>query len=197
MSTLELKELSHPTGEVIKIAAGKTLDLKSQGTTTLPTGSVLQVVSSTLKSAAAITSNSTNTFVSLGLSAAITPISTSSKILVEVNITVGFSVGTFHFRIARGSDQTICIGDTGLSNQLRSTTSLREDSSPYTHYMGQVPMSFLDSPSTTSATTYSVVGTIGASYANAVMYINRPKTQDNSDYDARGTSTITLTEIQG
>ena len=44
MSTLTLKELSAPTGEVIKIAAGKTLDLKSQGTTTLPTGSVLQVV---------------------------------------------------------------------------------------------------------------------------------------------------------
>ena len=43
MSTLTVKELSHPAGEVIKIAAGKTLDLKSQGTTTLPTGSVLQV----------------------------------------------------------------------------------------------------------------------------------------------------------
>jgi len=44
MSTLTLKELSAPTGEVIKIAAGKTLDLKSQGSVTMPTGSVLQVV---------------------------------------------------------------------------------------------------------------------------------------------------------
>ena len=43
MSTLELKELSHPAGEVIKIAAGKTLDLKTQGSVTMPTGSVLQV----------------------------------------------------------------------------------------------------------------------------------------------------------
>ena len=47
MSTLEVKELSHPTGEVLKIATGKTLDLKSQGTTTLPAGSVLQVVQGT------------------------------------------------------------------------------------------------------------------------------------------------------
>jgi len=47
MSTLTVKELSHPAGEVIKIAAGKTLDLKSQGTTTLPTGSVLQVIEGT------------------------------------------------------------------------------------------------------------------------------------------------------
>jgi len=44
MSTLTLKELSAPAGEVIKIAAGKTLDLKSQGSVTMPTGSVLQVV---------------------------------------------------------------------------------------------------------------------------------------------------------
>ena len=46
MSTLELKELSHPAGEVIKIAAGKTLDLKTQGSVTMPTGSVLQVLNS-------------------------------------------------------------------------------------------------------------------------------------------------------
>ena len=44
MSTLSIKELSHPSGEVIKIAAGKTLDLNSQGSVTMPTGSVLQVV---------------------------------------------------------------------------------------------------------------------------------------------------------
>ena len=44
MSTLTLKELSAPTGEVIKIAAGKTLDLHSQGTTKMPTGSVIQTV---------------------------------------------------------------------------------------------------------------------------------------------------------
>jgi len=43
MSTLELKELSHPSGEVIKIASGKTLDLNSQGSVTMPSGSVIQV----------------------------------------------------------------------------------------------------------------------------------------------------------
>ena len=43
MSTLSIKELSHPAGEVIKIASGKTLDLKSQGNVTMPSGSVVQV----------------------------------------------------------------------------------------------------------------------------------------------------------
>ena len=80
MSTLELKELSHPSGEVIKIAAGKTLDLKSQGTTTLPTGSVLQVVNATKVDGFLTTSSS---FVEVGLTATITPTSTTSKILVQ------------------------------------------------------------------------------------------------------------------
>ena len=54
MSTLELKELSHPTGEVIKIAAGKTLDLNSQGSVTMPSGSVVQVASTGYPSSSAI-----------------------------------------------------------------------------------------------------------------------------------------------
>ena len=43
MSTISIKELSHPAGQVIKIASGKTLDLKTQGSVTMPTGSVLQI----------------------------------------------------------------------------------------------------------------------------------------------------------
>ena len=42
MSVIEVKELSHPAGEVLKIAAGKTLDLHSQGSVTMPAGSVIQ-----------------------------------------------------------------------------------------------------------------------------------------------------------
>ena len=196
MSTLTLKELSAPTGEVIKIAAGKTLDLKSQGTTTLPTGSVSQIVSATLKSAVAISSNETNTYVASGLSAAITPSSTSSKILVSVNIFYGYALGTMHFRLARGSDSTICIGDAGTSLQLRDTAAVRTNGTPYAIEMNSIPMQHLDSPSTTSATTYSVMVTLGNSY-NSTMFINRPNNQDNGSYSPRGTSTITLTEIQG
>mgnify|MGYP006157404597 CR=1 FL=1 len=80
MSTLELKELSHPAGEVIKIAAGKTLDLKTQGSVTMPTGSVLQVVSSTLTSSFSSTSGS---FQDVGLSVDITPKSATSTLYLE------------------------------------------------------------------------------------------------------------------
>ena len=47
MSTITVKELAAPTGYDLKIAAGETLDLKSQGTVTMPTGSVLQVKQAT------------------------------------------------------------------------------------------------------------------------------------------------------
>ena len=83
MSTLELKELSAPAGEVIKIAAGKTLDLKSQGTTTLPTGSVLQVVSH-LDTAQTTQTLSTSDTVVGNMEKAITPKGTNSKFLVYV-----------------------------------------------------------------------------------------------------------------
>ncbi|MBT5704803.1 MAG: hypothetical protein HOI66_00690 [Verrucomicrobia bacterium] len=77
MSTLEVKELSHPTGEVLKIAAGKTLDLKSQGTTTLPTGSVLQVVQVTGSTGSTTTST---TVIPVGDAGTITPSSMTISI---------------------------------------------------------------------------------------------------------------------
>jgi hypothetical protein len=81
MSTLELKELSHPSGEVIKIASGKTLDLKSQGNVTMPSGSVLQVVTSLFNTN---TASSSSSYVSSGHSVTITPKSSSSKIALSL-----------------------------------------------------------------------------------------------------------------
>ena len=90
MSTLEVKELSHPSGEVIKIAAGKTLDLKSQGTTTLPTGSVLQVKNVTLgtivTTSTAMPMDNTIPQITEGAEAftlAITPTSATSKLVIS------------------------------------------------------------------------------------------------------------------
>ena len=173
-----------------------TNQLSGMTSASVPSGSVLQIVSSTLKSAVAISSNETNTYVASGLAAAITPSSTSSKILVSVSMMASFGLGTMHFRIARGSDSTICIGDAGLSLQLRDTVGIRTNGTPYAIEMNAVPMQFLDSPSTTSATTYSVMITLGNNY-NSTMFLNRPNNQDNGSYAPRGTSTITLTEIKG
>ena len=86
MSTLELKELSHPSGEVIKIASGKTLDLHSQGTTKMPAGSVIQVITKTHSQNASV-STTASSYQALGsaFELAITPKYANSIIVVEVD----------------------------------------------------------------------------------------------------------------
>ena len=179
MSTLELKELSHPSGEVIKIASGKTLDLKSQGTTTLPTGSVLQVVCA--KYSTQVTSTSA-TLSDTGLTATITPTSTSSTILVSVHQNAPFisddnNANDIGIRLYRGSSEI-----SRLASELGYTNS--------SHYSttATVSTSYLDSPSTTSATTYKT------KFANpdggaAGGYV---RVQNSTNE-----STITLMEIKG
>ena len=165
MSTLEVKELSHPAGQVIKIASGKTLDLKSQGTTTLPTGSVLQVVQELDTGNFSTTSS---TYVDTNLSASITPISTTSKILVLVSQT-GFTGSSMNTTF------NLCRGSTVITEAYsQSNTSGYKFAGNFINY--------LDSPSTTSAVTYKTQIKVTAS----TFYIN---------WSNAGRSTITLMEI--
>ena len=152
MSTLTLKELSAPAGEVIKIAAGKTLDLNSQGTVVLPTipaakmptGSVIQVVEDSNETQL---STSTTAWVDTPLSVTLTPSSTSSKVHLQYSFRGIFLGGTgrgFKFRI------------------LRDSTSIHDSGGPYETYFYSTAAYLstsdiaLDSPTTTSAITYKV-----------------------------------------
>lgn len=107
----------------------------------LPTGSVLQVVQGSLTTFSTTTSTS---FVDTGLSATITPTSNTSKILVMYSATVATanSNGGHLNKILRGSTEIWASGVvyTNSSNYLSVSTS------------GQ----YLDSPATTSSTTYKV-----------------------------------------
>ena len=175
MSTLTVKELSHPAGEVLKISAGKVLDLKSQGSVTMPTGSVLQVISATNTNSANsgfLLATSSATYTAGALSASITPSSTSSKILVIIN-TVQYRAGSSSYTVYRGSTN---IG--GSTNGFARLSGANSTWLP----MG---ISYLDSPSTTSATTYQLYG---RAEAGGVTYFG-------GDGDMK--STITLMEIQG
>ena len=174
MSTLTVKELSAPTGEVIKIAAGKTLDLHSQGTTKMPAGSVLQVVQGVYSTQTTI---STTAYTDSGLSASITPSSTSNKILIT---------WTTHAALTNGSTR-------GWGCKLlRNSTAVYTEGTNYRTYGDgntgdirlTVPQSHLDSPSTTSAITYKV----------QVSAHNTAGTQFNQ---ASSETQITLMEIQG
>jgi hypothetical protein len=178
MSTLELKELSHPSGEVIKIASGKTLDLKSQGTTTLPTGSVLQVVN--FRSTVDNTSTTSTSYVDVGIAATITPTSTNSKILVVANLNGLYKPNAncaASTRLLRGTTELSKIDS--MNNYTDSTAASASGAS----------ISYLDSPSSSSAITYKVQL---ASTTGGLVYIN---VRWNSTYMTH--STLTLMEIQG
>lgn len=154
-------------------------------------GSIVQIVSSTKTDTASVTGI---TFGDVGLSVTITPRSSTNKILVLVQANISSSVGySMKGRLMRGSTP-IHIGD-AASNHPRATA---EATGTYnnvdnSYNAAQVNMMYLDSPSTTSATTYKVQY---ASYATYVVYINRSGADlDTAGYDARTASSITLMEV--
>ena len=106
---------------------------------------ILQVVSGSTSTQA---SSSVATFADTGLTATITPSSATSKVLVVVSQngcvkTSGNLNNAMNLKLLRGATDIQSFGiDVGYTN---SASSL---------YMGCVSTQFLDSPATTSATTY-------------------------------------------
>jgi hypothetical protein len=149
---------------------------------------VLQVVSTTKTDTFTTTSTS---FVDItGLSVSITPSSATNKVLVFVNLSVGDdpTVTTSLSQLVRNTT-AINIGDTAGSRTpaSQSTKAVSTDSQATQAY------NFLDSPATTSATTYKVqILTAGATQTTTV---NRSKLDNNTTSNARTTSTIVAMEI--
>jgi hypothetical protein len=138
-------------------------------------GHVIQVVNATYSTQ---TSSSSSTFADTGLTASITPLSASSKILVTVNVSGIRKVSNntwIELRLLKNS--------TVLFNM--ESSAGRNDSSTGSA-VGSASTSYLDSPATTSATTYKVQ--FSSANNNAEAYIN-------ISGNTSSTSTITLMEI--
>jgi hypothetical protein len=153
----------------------------------LPTGSVLQVVSTFKNDVFSTTSSS---FVDVtGLSVSITPASASNKILVFVSLgnvvdsgDVAYAIllrGSTQIANASGGDGVLGGGFTGGNVTGESYYGIRP-----------ICLTYLDSPSTTSSTTYKIQ--IRSNTGTA--YLNR-STQNSNNYDRKGVSTITVMEI--
>jgi len=137
-----------PSGTIVGTTDTQTLTNKTLGAgTVMPTGSVLQVVSATTTTTTTTTSTS---YVDTALSASITPSSASNKILVITTGSMqvsdlGNNYGDAFANITRGSTE---ISATRIAINFGSTT--------WNDFISNVPLSYLDSPSTTSSTTYKV-----------------------------------------
>lgn len=142
---------------------------------------VLQVVQTNLNT---ITSTTSASAVDIsGFSVSITPQSASNKVLVTVNLNVGFaSADDTYFYLLRGA--TAIAGGTGGTN---SVAAYRRGNIISDTGMDTVTLSFLDSPATTSATTYKMQWStrVGTLYAN----------RRGTDTLVATTSTITVEEI--
>jgi hypothetical protein len=117
------------------------------GKARLPTGSVLQVVS--VNAGGTATSSASSTYADIsGLSVSITPSSSTSKVLVIVNVT-GCKKETNNtylaLKLLRGSTSILDFEKEGGYN---NASTIQE--------FGGVGCSYLDSPATTSSTTYKV-----------------------------------------
>jgi hypothetical protein len=153
----------------------------------MPTGSVLQVVS--VIKTNSFTTTSTSLVDITGLSVSITPTSASSQILILVNVR-----GT-------SSDATPNSGDSGITLFRGATAIAVSTAGSFYNWTGQLSgrnigstavaasasVSFLDSPGTTSATTYKLQGLA----SGGTLFINRDQDGGNGSV-----SSITLMEIK-
>ena len=129
----------------------------------------------------------------------ITPSATTSKVLVMVDIKIGADHGDsdYNFKIVRGSTD-IYIGDADGSKRRSSmgtgSYGMPSNTADGQYRLEQVSLMFLDSPSTTSATTYKVqIINVGG----RTNYINRNHHNGDTAATPRTASSITLMEIAG
>ena len=150
-------------------------------------GKILQVVSTTKTDP--FSSSSTSYVDVTGLSATITPASSSNKIMVLVTACGNTNGSKGYGRIVRDST-AIAVGDADGS-KVQATFDMNNAASGNRgqSYVGSI----LDSPNTTSATTYKlqIRHENGAGNAN----INRLHVNDDSAVNGRYSSTITLMEV--
>jgi hypothetical protein len=147
----------------------------NNATTQASAGKVLQVVNATTSTE---TSTSTSTYVDTNLTATITPLFATSKILVIVSqngLCKQVNETNVQVKLLRASTLLAYI-DSGAA--FTNTTTVNN--------AGGISISYLDSPATTSATTYKTQ--FASRGNNAVVYVQY-------GYGTATTSSITLMEI--
>jgi hypothetical protein len=150
-------------------------------------GTVLQVVS--VAKTDVFTTASTSLVDITGLSASITPTSATSKILVLCSLSLNVTNGNYMAQavLFRGATR-ISVGD-AAGNRTQSsayaTVSGDRGRSPFS-------VTFLDSPATTSATTYKFQGMVES---GGTLYINQNASDLDNANNGRTASTIILMEI--
>jgi hypothetical protein len=182
-----------PDGSIAAGDLASTLDLTGK-TVTLPSGTggkILQVVSATKTDTQSFTGNQQADI--SGLSVSITPSSTNSKILVFGYVVGGWQNASakIGIHLFRGSTE-ILQGD-AAGNRIGMVGFIYiaiQCDAPIA-----MPFNYLDSPSTTSTTTYKIQAE--NMDPQGTVYINRSFSDTDSSIFGRTASTITVMEVAG
>ena len=134
-----------------------------------------------------------------GMSVSITPTRADSKVFVMVDIKIGADHGDsdYNFKIVRGSTD-IYIGDADGSKRRSSmgtgSYGMPSNTADGQYRLEQDSLMILDSPSTTSATTYKLqIINVGG----RTNYVNRTGNDTNGQQYPRTASSITVMEVSG
>jgi hypothetical protein len=176
---------------IASVSASKLTGSRTLPNTVVPAGSVLQVVSTTKTDTASTSSGTFNDIT--GLSVSITPTSTSSKILVLLNVTGGNNDGGAAVQLVRDST-AIAIATSATGNRINASFGNYYNNADANSMRGH-GLTHLDSPSTTSAVTYKAQFRVGQTSGGREFYINRANGNDDATYNIRTVSTITVMEI--
>ena len=161
-------------------------------------GKILQVVQ-TVKTNA-FSSNSSTLHDITGLSVAITPSSSSNKVLINVALSYGGQNNMYAgINLLRGST-IVAQGDANVSNHRLCTFGIGGDNNNFDYKVASATYTYLDSPSTTSATTYKLQGqAVGTASPVQYYLLNSPyqggQVNNNATYVINTTSTITAMEV--
>lgn len=176
------------------ITTSGTLSTAAQGIAkaSLPTGAILQVISTTVTAVVTTTVSSNSTFYAIsGLSATITPTSASSKIFALVQLvgsgTSGYS-SVAAFQLWRAGSP-VGQGDAASGFRQASVGNTRASLDGNSDFA--IGWNYLDSPATTSATTYQVACTVEG--GNVIL--NTTANNSSGIYASRSASSITLFEV--
>jgi len=167
--------------------------------TTSAGGKLLQVQTDVETSHTECTPNTQLVFKDIPLSKSITPASSSSKILVSFTLfgETTTNARDHYFRVKRaisgGSTSFITAADQGQRTGTLLIGGMGIEESDYGHSAQIITMSdYVDSPSTTSAVTYTVQHTC---HGINTFHMNRTGHTNNADAYEDGISWLTLKEI--
>ena len=180
---------SSATPTTVEISSGHKLT-GAAGSIAAP-GQVLQVVTSEVTSQ--FSSSSTGEYDITDMNVSITPTSSSSKVLIFVSMNVGSGQNTAnHFNLKRGST-AIAQGSTDGSRTQKSFVF--DGGNADANRALTISFHHLDSPNTTSSTTYKI--TIEKFSSGTTFRLNRVTSAGGGTYDDNFASQITAMEIAG